>query len=83
MASRYVGQAIRAARRSRGLTQAQLAERLQTSAPYVSGLETGRMNPTVGLLFALAEALDAELRVELHVPDDEAPPRIPPAPTPS
>ena len=62
--SALVGAAIRGARREVGLTQAVLAERLGVSAAYVNKLETGRGNPTVGMLARVARALDTRLLVE-------------------
>jgi transcriptional regulator with XRE-family HTH domain len=59
------------------MTQAQLAERLGTSAAYVSVLETGRTNPTVGHLFAVAVALGVEFDVRLNVPAPLADPKVP------
>jgi len=41
-----------------GLTQSELAERLQCSQSYVSELESGAKQPLVGTLAALALALE-------------------------
>jgi transcriptional regulator with XRE-family HTH domain len=62
-----VGQAIRSARRELGLTQAEVAERLSVNASYVTNVEAGRVNLTVGQLAAFAEALETGLRVELPI----------------
>ncbi len=51
-----------------GMTQAQLAERLNASAPYVSALEHGRGNMTIGQLASVADAVGVELHVELRPP---------------
>jgi transcriptional regulator with XRE-family HTH domain len=59
------------------MTQAQLAKRLGTSAVYVSVLETGRTNPTVGQLFAVAMALGVEFDVRFNAPAPVAEPAIP------
>ncbi len=57
---------IRQARRSRGLTQKQLAQRLQITLQQVQKLETpGRSNPTVKTLSAISEALDEALEIHL------------------
>ena len=64
--SAIVGREIRNARRRAGLTQTQVAERLQTSAPYVSGVENGKGNMTIGQLAAIADAVGVELHVELR-----------------
>jgi transcriptional regulator with XRE-family HTH domain len=65
---RVVGRTIREARRRAGLTQADLAERLHASPPCISSLEAGKTNPTVGQLWAIADALRVEVRVELLEP---------------
>jgi transcriptional regulator with XRE-family HTH domain len=74
------GDAIRSARHAIGITQAQLADRMGTTAPYVSGLETGRTNVTVGQLWAVADALRVELHIELRVPHARPEPVIPTPP---
>jgi hypothetical protein len=53
---------------------------MDASAPYISGLENGRGNPTVGQLSAVADALRVELHVEFHVPTPKPPPTIPTPP---
>jgi transcriptional regulator with XRE-family HTH domain len=64
--SALVGKAIRHTRTAAGVTQGALAERLGVSAAYVGKLETGRANPTVGMLSRVARALDARLAVEFR-----------------
>jgi transcriptional regulator with XRE-family HTH domain len=64
--SAIVGREIRNARLRAGMTQAQVAERLEASAPYVSGLEHGKGNMTIGQLAAIADAVGVELHVELR-----------------
>jgi transcriptional regulator with XRE-family HTH domain len=54
---RLVGENVRAMRIARGWTQEQFAERSGFSQQYISGLESGRRNPTVVSLFELAQAL--------------------------
>ncbi|MGH9298030.1 MAG: helix-turn-helix domain-containing protein [Acidimicrobiales bacterium] len=63
--SKAVGQEIAKTRRARGLTQAELGERLDTSAAYVAKVETGRTNLTLGQLAAFADALNTDLDVRL------------------
>ncbi|MGO9958375.1 MAG: helix-turn-helix domain-containing protein [Solirubrobacteraceae bacterium] len=79
IASLVVGRAIRAARRGVGMTQAELAAQLGTSAAYVSGVETGRANPTVGQLSAVANALGVELEVTFRIPQPITEPVLPTA----
>jgi DNA-binding XRE family transcriptional regulator len=49
-------------RRACALTQEQLSERSGLSQQCISGMETGRRNPTVITLHDLAQALDADVR---------------------
>lgn len=65
--AQLVGQRIRTARREVGLTQRELAERLDVSQPVVAALESGRANPTVGQLAAVAEALQVGFDVEFEL----------------
>lgn len=59
-----MGQRIRAAREELGLTQLQLADRMEVSQPVIAALEAGRGNPTVGQLAAVADALRVGLDVD-------------------
>jgi transcriptional regulator with XRE-family HTH domain len=77
IASVVVGRAIHDARKEVGVTQVELARRMGTSAPYVSLVETGRTNPTLGQLSAIASALGVELDVQFRVPAPFAEPTIP------
>jgi transcriptional regulator with XRE-family HTH domain len=69
--AKLVGQAIRQARHDASLTQAQLALRLETTTPYVTNVEAGRTNLTVGQLASIADALNAVLDINLRVVDEE------------
>lgn len=80
IASAVVGRALREARRAVGMTQAELAGRLGTSAPYVSLIETGHGNPTIGQLSAVATALGVEMDVQFRLPADLVEPVIPEPP---
>lgn len=80
IASAIAGRAIRDARRAVGMTQADLATRLGTSAPYVSLVETGRANPTIGQLSAVATALGVEMDLTFRVPGELVEPPIPEPP---
>ena len=59
MAQRNLGEIVQQLRESRGLTQAQLAERAQLSVSFVSILEGGRSgnNPSLAIIQRLARAL--------------------------
>jgi transcriptional regulator with XRE-family HTH domain len=62
--AQLVGQRIRGAREEVGLTQLQLADRMEVSQPVIAALESGRGNPTVGQLAAVADALQVGLDVD-------------------
>ena len=57
-AARAFGQALKAARRARGLSQEQLAERGNFDRTYPSLLERGLRQPTFFVILHLAEGLD-------------------------
>lgn len=52
-----IGQRLRAERTARGLSLRELAERAHVSASLVSQIETGRAQPSVSTLYALADEL--------------------------
>ncbi|MGY2063922.1 helix-turn-helix domain-containing protein [Blastococcus sp. SYSU DS0619] len=58
---RRIGALVRDARRHRGLTQQQLADRLSTSQSAVARIEQGSQNLTLDFLGRLSAALDSEL----------------------
>ncbi|MBX8800707.1 helix-turn-helix domain-containing protein [Pseudochrobactrum asaccharolyticum] len=55
---KLVGDNFGRARKAKGLTQEQVAERSGFSQQYLSDLERGRRNPTVVSVYELAMALD-------------------------
>lgn len=60
-----LGEQMRELRTARGLTQAQLAERMGTTQSVVARLEAGERVPTLVTLERVAIALDAVLEVRL------------------
>ena len=52
-----------AARVNAGLTQAQLAERMQTTQAVIARLESGRIKPSTRTLERIAEATGMKLRI--------------------
>ena len=52
------GAALRRLRKEREITQEELAFRAGLSVVYVRGLEGGRHNPTLNVLFDIGKALD-------------------------
>ena len=65
-----VGQNFARLRKQKGMTQEQVEERSGISQQYLSGLESGRRNPTVITLHHLAEALGVT-PVDLISPEGE------------
>ncbi|WP_223880566.1 helix-turn-helix domain-containing protein [Roseococcus microcysteis] len=56
-----MGTAIRDERISRGWSQEELAARSSLHVTYISGIERGRRNPTLSVLWRLASALKMPL----------------------
>jgi transcriptional regulator with XRE-family HTH domain len=56
-----IGLRVRALRRAKGLTQAELAERAGRSNEAISGLERGKYSPSLETVLAIARALDSPL----------------------
>lgn len=65
-----LGRRIRSIRKTRSLTQEELAEAAHVHPKYVSSLELGKENPTLDVLVRLAAALRIEL-IELFTFDHE------------
>ena len=55
------GDAIKVWRKFRGLTQADLAQKIDISVPYLSQLESGKRKGSVDVLAAIAKALKVSL----------------------
>ena len=55
------GQKIRNRREQLGYTQEELAQKVQTSQPYVSRLERGSFNPSMKMIINIASALDISI----------------------
>lgn len=72
------GELLRVARRRKGLSQAELAERAGTNQPVISAYENGRRDPTTRTLRRLVAAAGG--RLELRLGDE--PPDIPPPASP-
>lgn len=56
-------EAVLKARKEKGLTQKEIAEKIGTKQSVVSRLERGRANPTVSFLKKLASALQTSLEI--------------------
>lgn len=60
-----VARAIIAARKAAGITQEQLAERMNTSQSYIARLESGRSLPSMRTFLRVAEATNTHPRFDL------------------
>jgi transcriptional regulator with XRE-family HTH domain len=67
--AKVVGREIRMTRHALGLTQAEVADRLGVSASYVSAVEAGRRNLTLGQLANIANAMRLGVNVSFIRPD--------------
>lgn len=56
-----LGQAVRAAREQRGLSLRELARRVSVSPSFVSQIELGKANPSVGTLYSILAELGTTL----------------------
>lgn len=66
---RILGMKIRETRKSRHISQEKLAEQVDLHPTYISQLENGKANLTIGVLNAIADSLHTPI-VDL-LPDDE------------
>ncbi len=57
----YTSQLLCDARKQAGVTQAELAKRINSSKSYISRLEHGEFTPSAGLLFQILAALGFEV----------------------
>jgi transcriptional regulator with XRE-family HTH domain len=55
------GKAVKAIREEQGLTQAQLSERMDVPATFLSDIERGVRNVSLSTLIALSKALNVKL----------------------
>ena len=67
-----------ALRKKSGLSQEQLALECEMSVSYLRRIEHGAANPTINELSRIAEALGAEFRNPIHIPElpDAAPEKL-------
>ena len=60
-ARKRVGVNVQRLRRDKGLSQEELAHRAAVHQTYLSGVETGKRNPSVGVLERIAAALTVDI----------------------
>lgn len=58
-----LGARIKELRKNRGMTQDQLAERVDLATRYISLIEVGRSSPSLETIENIARALEVELKV--------------------
>jgi len=58
---KLIGMRIKEIRRSKGLSQEQLAEKADINSKYLSRMERGTENPTLDMFIKLADALEIEM----------------------
>ena len=66
-----IGKTIVTGRTLRGLSQEQLALECEMSVSYLRRIEHGAANPTINELSRIAEALGAEFRNPICMPEPE------------
>ncbi|HBG42425.1 MAG TPA: transcriptional regulator [Porphyromonadaceae bacterium] len=59
----YTGQVILDARKSEKMTQTELAERLGVHKSYISKVENGVVNPSVGFFYRIMNALGLQVEI--------------------
>ncbi len=67
--AKVVGRELKDTRQALGLTQAEVAERLGVSPSYISAVEAGRRNLTLGQLANIANAMRLGIEVSFIQPD--------------
>ncbi|MED1202583.1 helix-turn-helix domain-containing protein [Heyndrickxia acidicola] len=68
-----VAQQIISLRKSLGLSQKELAEKLNTRQSAISRIEKGEQNISIGLLEKIADALGGEVKVSLNLNQQDVP----------
>ena len=56
-----IGHRLREAREAAGLTQDQLADRVDITQGYLSQVESDKAVPTIGVMFSLAKSLGVKM----------------------
>ena len=67
-----IGNSIKNRRKELGITQPHLAELAKVSTNTVYKIERGQGNPSLNVLYKLAEVLGMELKLEVNLPDGQA-----------
>jgi transcriptional regulator with XRE-family HTH domain len=71
-----LGRSIRTVREQRGLSLRELARRVDVSPSFISQIELGKANPSVGTLYSIVSVLGTTLDDLIGEPDREAGPEL-------
>lgn len=66
-----LGEKIKQLRKSKGISQEELASMLKINRNYLSRIETGKSEPTSGVLKDIAQIFSIDLNSLLDITDDE------------
>ncbi|WP_290525745.1 helix-turn-helix transcriptional regulator [Alcanivorax sp.] len=69
---KQIGERISLLRRSRGMTQNELAEKVSLDGRHISRLETGKYFPSLDTLVSMAEAMEIPLQEFFLFPTEES-----------
>ncbi|WP_455625338.1 helix-turn-helix domain-containing protein [Parabacteroides sp.] len=59
----YTGQILLEARREANVTQSELAKRINATKSYISRIENGSINPSVGMFYRIMNALGLKIEI--------------------
>ncbi|GAB2026919.1 helix-turn-helix domain-containing protein [Lactovum odontotermitis] len=76
MSIEYFGEKLRAMRKNKGWTQAQLAKRLQLVTGTISAYETGQKYPSIEVFVSICQLFDASADYLLGLSDQQMPLRM-------
>lgn len=71
-----LGQSVRTVREQRGLSLRELARRVDVSPSFISQIELGKANPSVGTLYAIVSVLGTTLDDLIGEPDGDGGPEL-------
>lgn len=62
--AQHIGKTIRNTRLKKGITQTELAERLNTQQPSIARLESGKILPNLSFLTDVCEELEIDVMID-------------------
>ena len=75
--TRSIGRVIRERRRQLDLTQEEVAQRIKTTGPYITHLETGKRLPSLKVVVKLSDALGLDAGELFLLPTRRSAPSFP------